>query len=46
MFNDYSSNIGSDLIKSMPDLVNITWKNPECLNSFYFEPIKKAALKI
>ena len=41
MFNEYFSNIGSDLIKSMSGPGNLSWKNPECLSSFSLEPIKK-----
>ena len=45
MFNEYFSNIGSDLIKSMPDPGNLSWKNSECRYSFSFEPIKESCLE-
>ena len=34
MFNEYFSNIGPDLTKSMSDPGNLSWNNPVCLYSF------------
>ena len=45
MFNECFSNIGSDLIKSMPDPGNLSWKKPECRYSFSFEPIRESCVE-
>ena len=45
IFNEYFSNIRSDLIKSMPDPGNRSWKHPECRYSFSFEPIRESCVE-
>ena len=45
MFNEYFSNIGSDLIKSMPDPGNLSWKIPSASTRCLLDQLKKSCVE-
>ena len=42
--NTFFSNIGHNLLSQLPDPGKLTWKNPECIYEFQFNPIDRTCV--